>query len=108
MPGFGETGPYSRRGLDEGAHRIYARDIGELENITSAKPGKPKGRWERMNWLDARMITLLEMADEGLHGLEERMEFRQELLALFGEVHVALCVLGQPKGPKPEASSVGG
>jgi len=37
------------------------------------------------------MITLLEMTDEGMKGLEERMEFRQELLAFFGEVHVALC-----------------
>ena len=54
------------------------------------KPGKPGGRWERMTWLDARMVTLLEMADDGLHGLEERMEFRQELLAFFGEVRCAL------------------
>ena len=66
------------------------------------KPGKPGGRWERMTWLDARMVTLLEMADDGLDGLEERMEFRQELLALFGEVHVALCVLGQPKDRSPK------
>ena len=43
-----------------------------------------------MTWLDARMVTLLEMADDGLDGLEERMEFRQELLAFFGEVRCAL------------------
>ena len=48
------------------------------------------------------MVTLLEMADDGLDGLEERMEFRQELLALFGEVHIALCVLGQPKDRSPK------
>ena len=89
MSGFGETGPYSRRGLDEGAPDIYARDIPELGNITSTKPGNPTGRWERMTWLDARMVTLLEMVDEREQGFEEE-EFRQELLAFFGEVRVAL------------------
>ena len=73
-----------------------------MSGFDRTKPSRPKGRWERMDWIDARMVTLLEMADDGLDGLEERMEFRQELLALFGEVHVALCVLGQPKDRSPK------
>ena len=60
-----------------------------MSGFGQAKLSKPKGRWERMTWLDARMVTLLEMVDEGRKGFEEE-EFRQELLAFFGEVRVAL------------------
>ncbi len=85
----GEPGPNRQAHCLDPWCRVYARDIPELGNITSTKPGNPTGRWERMTWLDARMVTLLEMVDEREQGFEEE-EFRQELLAFFGEVRVAL------------------
>lgn len=72
--------------------------------ITSTKPGAPMGRWGRMTWLDARMVTLLEMVDEREQGFEEE-EFRQELLAFFGEVHVALIKLRETPASLPQNPS---
>ena len=57
-----------------------------------------------MTWLDARMVTLLEMVDEGRKGFEEE-EFRQELLAFFGEVHVALVKLRETPTSLPQNPS---
>lgn len=50
-----------------------------------------------MNWIEIRMVTLLEYVDEGDFEDTKRLELREELLAFFGEVHVELCRRAQAR-----------
>ena len=66
---------------------------------------RQQAEWEPMTWINARMVTLLEMVDEGaLQGIEGG-EFRQELLAFFGEIHIALIKLRETPASLPQNPS---